>query len=263
MCVSIERNSDFKRVDFSSIFRVRESWTSYSTRIRCQTVNDSNEFRDRVVSLVRCSLSTFQKRHEGFGAKKNIEARKREKKERGIFVIRKSKLRLSRTIAVARVPRDLWFNVLSFADFNSRASNFPSRDFSPRETRFYPALYARERRDITVAFKLEKKERKRGGRKENRKVNEGRERTNESERKNKKREEQRMGRGVIPLTGFFPSPKSKLATLKLLIQVKQNITTITRSYLASDISLSSTRHAFPFSCRQAKERNEVRRELRG
>lgn len=187
MCVSIERNSDFKRVDFSSIFRVRESWTSYSTRIRCQTVNDSNEFRDRVVSLVRCSLSTFQKRHEGFGAKKNIEARKREKKERGIFVIRKSKLRLSRTIAVARVPRDLWFNVLSFADFNSRASNFPSRDFSPRETRFYPALYARERRDITVAFKLEKKkERKRGGRKENRKVNEGRERTNESERKNKK-----------------------------------------------------------------------------
>lgn len=166
MCVSIERNSDFKRVDFSSIFRVRESWTSYSTRIRCQTVNDSNEFRDRVVSLVRCSLSTFQKRHEGFGAKKNIEARRREKKERGIFVIRKSKLRLSRTIAVARVPRDLWFNVLSFADFNSRASNFPSRDFSPRETRFYPALYARERRDITVAFKLEKKERKRGGRKE-------------------------------------------------------------------------------------------------
>lgn len=94
-------------------------------------------------------------------------------------------------------------------------------------------------------------------------MNEGRERTNESERKNKKREEQRMGRGVIPLTGFFPSPKSKLATLKLLIQVKQNITTITRSYLASDISLSSTRHAFPFSCRQAKERNEVRRELRG
>lgn len=162
MCVSIERNSDFKRVDFSSIFRVRESWTSYSTRIRCQTVNDSNEFRDRVVSLVRCSLSTFQKRHEGFGAKKNIEARKREKKERGIFVIRKSKLRLSRTIAVARVPRDLWFNVLSFADFNSRASNFPSRDFSPRETRFYPALYARERRDITVAFKLEKKREKEG-----------------------------------------------------------------------------------------------------
>lgn len=130
--------------------------------IRCQTVNDSNEFRDRVVSLVRCSLSTFQKRHEGFGAKKNIEARKREKKERGIFVIRKSKLRLSRTIAVARVPRDLWFNVLSFADFNSRASNFPSRDFSPRETRFYPALYARERRDITVAFKLEKKREKEG-----------------------------------------------------------------------------------------------------
>lgn len=49
---------------------------------------------------------------EKFGAKENLEARKESEKgerekERGIFVIRKSKLRPSRTIAVARVIFDL------------------------------------------------------------------------------------------------------------------------------------------------------------
>lgn len=150
-----------------------------------------------VTGLFLSFVVRFQRfKNEGFGAKKNIEARKREKKERGIFVIRKSKLRLSRTIAVARVPRDLWFNVLSFADFNSRASNFPSRDFSPRETRFYPALYARERRDITVAFKLEKKKRERGegGRKIEKWMKEGNEQTRVRERtKNERSNEWRGG----------------------------------------------------------------------
>lgn len=196
--VPIERNSDFKRVESTSPvffgFGNPERLIRRVYGVKLSTIQTSPVTRLFLPFVVRFQRFENWKRHErkirgegkSRGEKGERGGREREK-ERGIFVIRKSKLRPSRTIAVARVPWDLWFNAFSFADFNSRASpTSRPKYFPPRETRFYPALHAR---DITVAFKLEK-ERGRG----NRKVNGGRERTNESERK-KKREKEKETNG--------------------------------------------------------------------
>lgn len=86
--VPIERNSDFKRVESTSpvFFGFGNPETSYSTRIRCQTVNDSNESRDKVVSPVRCSLSTFRKlktpRKKNSGRRKISRRERRARRER-------------------------------------------------------------------------------------------------------------------------------------------------------------------------------------
>lgn len=86
----------FQRVEF--FFR-RDAWTCLVRRVYGVKLSDSNEFRDKVVSFVRCSLSTWNLKT--CFASREISRRgkgeeKRGKKGRGIFVIRKRKVRLSR-----------------------------------------------------------------------------------------------------------------------------------------------------------------------
>lgn len=124
-CVCLDRKVvGFQRVEFFfGEMPERVLFDAYTVS-NCQI---QTSFSDKVVSFVRCSLSTWNLKTRSRFAGREISSRgkreeKRGEKGRGIFVIRKRKVRLSRSIAVAPVPRDLWFNAFSLADFNAPTS---------------------------------------------------------------------------------------------------------------------------------------------
>lgn len=116
--VPIERNSDFKRVESTSPvffgFGNPERLIRRVYGVKLSTIQTSPVTRLFLPFVVRFQRFENWKRHErkirgegkSRGEKGERGGREREK-ERGIFVIRKSKLRPSRTIAVARVIFDL------------------------------------------------------------------------------------------------------------------------------------------------------------